>query len=89
MIVTPAKAGVQHLPGQSMDIHPIRTKADYTRALREVSVYFDNEPQLGSDDGDRFEALTTLVEAYEAKHFPLEAAEPNASDGSITSSSEV
>ena len=56
-----------------MNIHPIRTKSDYKRALREVSAYFDNEPEPGSEDGDRFEILATLVEAYESKHFPIEA----------------
>ena len=59
-----------------MNIHPIRTKADYKRALRDVSAYFDNEPEPGSAEGDRFEILTTLVEAYEAKHFPIEAPDP-------------
>lgn len=59
-----------------MNIHPIRTKADYKRALREVSAYFDTEPEPGSEDGDRFEILTTLVEAFEAKHFPIEAPDP-------------
>ena len=59
-----------------MNIHPIRTKADYKRALREVSAYFDDEPEPGSADGDRFEILTTLVEAYEAKHFPIDAPDP-------------
>lgn len=59
-----------------MNIHPIRTKTDYKRALREVSAYFNNEPEPGSEDGDRFEILTTLVEAYEAKHFPIEAPDP-------------
>lgn len=59
-----------------MNIHPIRTKADYKRALREVSAYFDNEPEPGSEDGDRFEILATLVEAYESKHFPIEAPDP-------------
>ena len=59
-----------------MNIHPIRTKADYKRALREVSAYFNDEPEPGSEDGDRFEILTTLVEAYEAKHFRIEAPDP-------------
>ncbi len=59
-----------------MNIHPIRTKTDYKHALREVSAYFDNEPEPGSEDGDRFEILVTLVEAYEAKHFPIEAPDP-------------
>jgi HTH-type transcriptional regulator/antitoxin HigA len=59
-----------------VNIHPIRTKTDYKRALRELSAYFDNEPEPGSEDGDRFEILATLVEAYEAKRFPIEAPDP-------------
>ena len=59
-----------------MNIHPIRTKADYKRALRDVSAYFDNEPEPGSAEGDRFEILTTLVEAYEGKHFPIDLPDP-------------
>jgi len=59
-----------------MNIQPIRTKADYKRALREVSAYFDHEPDPGSEAGDRFEILATLVEAYETKHFPIEAPDP-------------
>ena len=59
-----------------MNIHPIRTKAAYKRALREVSAYFDDEPEPGSEDGNRFEIPATLVEAYESKHFPIEAPDP-------------
>ena len=44
--------------------------------MRELSAYFDNEPEPGSDEGDRFEILATLVEAYEARHFPIEAPDP-------------
>lgn len=57
-------------------IHPIRTKQDYEEALREVSFYFDHEPEPGSADGDRFEILTLLIEDYETKTFPIEAASP-------------
>ena len=59
-----------------MDIRPIRTKADYKAALREVSAYFDNEPEPRTPEGDRFEVLLTLVEAYEAKHFPVDLPDP-------------
>jgi HTH-type transcriptional regulator/antitoxin HigA len=59
-----------------MNIHPVRSKSDYKAALRELSAYFDNEPEPGTADGDRFEILATLVEAYEAKHFPIEAPDP-------------
>ncbi|MBD9435938.1 transcriptional regulator [Pseudoxanthomonas sp. PXM03] len=59
-----------------MNIHPIRTGKDYKAALRELSAYFDNEPAPGTEEGDRFEILATLAEAYEAKHFPIEAPDP-------------
>jgi HTH-type transcriptional regulator/antitoxin HigA len=54
-----------------MNIQPIRTDADYRLALRELSACFDNEPELGSEEGDRFAELIATVEAYEAKHFPV------------------
>lgn len=59
-----------------MNIHPVRTQSDYKAALRELSAYFDHEPEPGTAEGDRFEILATLVEAYEAKHFPIETPDP-------------
>ncbi len=59
-----------------MNIRPIRTKKDYKAALRALSAYFGNEPDPGTEEGDRFEILATLVEAYEARHFPIEAPDP-------------
>ena len=59
-----------------MNIHPIRTDADYKAALREVSAGFANEPDPGTEAGDRFEILITLIEAYERRHFPVGAPDP-------------
>ena len=59
-----------------MEIRPIRTSDDYKAAMREVSAYFDNEPTPGTPDGDRFEILLTLVEAYESKHYPIDLPDP-------------
>jgi HTH-type transcriptional regulator/antitoxin HigA len=59
-----------------MNIHPIRNAKDHKAALRELSAYFDHEPEPGSEDGDRFEILATLVEAYETRHFPIKAPDP-------------
>lgn len=59
-----------------MEIRPIHTEDDYKRALREVSAYFDNEPAQDTPDGDRFEILLTLVEAYEAKFYPIDLPDP-------------
>ena len=57
-------------------IQPIRTDADYEAALKLVAPYFDNEPELDSDAGAHFEAMVTLIEAYEAKHYPIAPPDP-------------
>lgn len=59
-----------------MNIRPIHNEADYQAALREVSHYFDNEPEPETEDGDRFEILLTLIEAYEDKQFPIDLPSP-------------
>ena len=59
-----------------MEIRPIRTDADYQAPLGEVSAYFDNEPEPGTPEGDRFEVLLTLVEAYKARHLPIDLPDP-------------
>ena len=50
-----------------MNIRPIHSEDDYKAALHELSAYFDAELEPNTEDGDRFEILLTLVEAYEAK----------------------
>ena len=57
-------------------IQPIRTEYDYQNALSLVAPYFDNEPELDSDAGAHFEAMVTLIEAYEAKHYPIAPPDP-------------
>ena len=57
-------------------ICPIRTAGDYKAALALVAQYFDNEPQQGSDAGAHFEAMVTLIEAYEARHYPISPPDP-------------
>ena len=57
-------------------IHAIRTPADYRAALALVSPYFDKEPEINSAAGAHFEALITLIESYEAKHFPIDPPDP-------------
>jgi HTH-type transcriptional regulator/antitoxin HigA len=59
-----------------MDIKPIRTQADYEGALALVSPLFDREPEPGTAEGDRFDVLVTLIEAYEREHFPIDAPDP-------------
>ena len=61
---------------KQMKIRPIHTDSEYRAALKEVSVLFDNEPEPGSPQGDAFEVMITLIEAYEAKHFPIDLPNP-------------
>ena len=57
-----------------MQIQPIKTDADYRAALSRVEKLMDAAP--GSDEEGVLDALATLVEAYEAKHFPIPDAHP-------------
>lgn len=59
-----------------MNIHPIRTDEDYREALKNVSALFDNEPEPGTPEGDYFEIMITLIEAYESKLFPVDLPNP-------------
>ncbi|MEO8411468.1 MAG: transcriptional regulator [Propionivibrio sp.] len=59
-----------------MEIRPIHSENDYHASLRDLSTYFDDEPEPGTPDGERFEVLLTLVEAYEARHFPVDLPDP-------------
>lgn len=58
------------------NVRPIRTEEDYNWAIAEVTRYFENEPEPGSPDGNRFDLLSDLIEAYEDKHYPIEAPDP-------------
>ncbi|MGH8768851.1 MAG: helix-turn-helix domain-containing protein [Burkholderiales bacterium] len=57
-----------------MEIKPIRTKADYRAALKEIEVLMSARP--GSSEGERLDVLVTLVEAYERTHFPMDPPDP-------------
>ncbi|QLE58870.1 type II toxin-antitoxin system HigA family antitoxin [Nostoc sp. TCL26-01] len=57
-----------------LKLHPIRTEADYRTALDEIERLFDAEPN--TLECDLLEVLTTLVEAYEQRHYPIEAPDP-------------
>lgn len=59
-----------------MNIRPIRTNEDYQAALKEISPLFDQEPEPGTSEGDAFEVMITLIEAYEAKNFPVDLPDP-------------
>ena len=59
-----------------MEIKVIRTEDDYLAALREVSALIDLDPSEDSSEGERLDVLGTLVQAYEAKHYPIDPPDP-------------
>lgn len=56
------------------EVKPIRTEADYERAMREVKRLWG--AKLGTPDGDRLDVLATLIDAYESEHFPIDPPDP-------------
>jgi HTH-type transcriptional regulator/antitoxin HigA len=58
-----------------MDIRLIRDEFDYDWALAQIVRHFEREPATGTADAARFDALAALIQAYEARHWPIEAAD--------------
>lgn len=54
---------------KTVEIEPVKTKADYRHALKQVSHFFDHPPEAGSALEAEFEILMMLVEHYEAEHY--------------------
>jgi HTH-type transcriptional regulator/antitoxin HigA len=57
-----------------MEIKPIKTKADYRAALKEIESLMS--ARAGSPEGERLDVMVTLVEAFEKKHYPLDLPDP-------------
>ena len=57
-----------------MEIKPIKNTRDYRRALREIEGLM--HAKRNTPAGDRLDVLVVLVEAWEAKHYPLDLPDP-------------
>lgn len=57
-----------------MEIKPIKTRKDYEAALAAIEELMG--AKRNTPEGDRLDVLVTLVEAYEARHFPLDLPDP-------------
>ena len=55
-------------------IMPIKSEADYDSALADIDNLMGAAPN--TPESDELEILVTLVEAYEAKYWPIEAPDP-------------
>ena len=56
------------------ELKPIRSAADYSRALAELARLWG--AKSGTPAGDRLDVLATLIDAYEDAHFPMDPPDP-------------
>jgi HTH-type transcriptional regulator / antitoxin HigA len=57
-----------------MELRSIRTKRAYRAALKEAETLW--HASEGSEEGDRLEVLTLLIQAYETAHYPIPDPDP-------------
>ena len=57
-----------------MSIKPIKTEIDYRMTLKRLEEIFD--AAVGTPESDEADILGLLVDAYEKKHFPIDAPDP-------------
>jgi HTH-type transcriptional regulator/antitoxin HigA len=55
-------------------MRPIRSEADHAAALEEVEALWG--AASGTAKGDRLDVLATLIDAYEARHHPMDPPDP-------------
>ena len=58
-----------------MDIRPIKTEQDYNSAIKRIEELWGAKKD--TVEGDEFDLLVTLVEAYEMKHHPIMPPDPS------------
>ncbi|ARN84807.1 helix-turn-helix domain-containing protein [Candidatus Nucleicultrix amoebiphila] len=58
----------------NIKIKPIKTEQDYKEALEKVSKLMS--AKINTPEGDALDVLTTLIEVYEAKHYPIDPPDP-------------
>ena len=56
------------------EVKPIRTKRDYEAAMKEVEKLWG--AKSGTRAGNRLDVLATLIDAYEAAHYPMDPPDP-------------
>jgi HTH-type transcriptional regulator / antitoxin HigA len=57
-----------------MTIKPIKTEADYQKALKRLEAIFD--AAIGTNESDEADILGLMIDEYEKKHYPIEAPDP-------------
>ncbi|PID43014.1 MAG: transcriptional regulator [Proteobacteria bacterium] len=55
-------------------IKPVRDEQSYQEALTRTELIWGAE--IGTPEGDELDVLLTLIEAYEARHYPMPPSDP-------------
>jgi HTH-type transcriptional regulator / antitoxin HigA len=63
-------------PTHETPVRPLRSEADYNKALAEIERYFHVEPKPGTSAADRFDLLALVIADYEDKRWPIEPPDP-------------
>lgn len=61
-------------PVAAISVRPIHSEADYAATLDEIAGLM--HAGQNTPEADRLDVLATLVEAYEAKHYPIDPPDP-------------
>jgi HTH-type transcriptional regulator/antitoxin HigA len=56
------------------EINPIRSEADYEKALAKVERLWG--ARSGTPEGDQLDVLATLIDTYESEHHPIDPPDP-------------
>ncbi len=54
-----------------MNVKPIKTETDYQQALKKIETLL--EVEANTPEWEQLDILTTLVEAYETQHYPIDS----------------
>jgi len=55
-------------------VKPIKTRRDYESAMKAIERLWG--ARAGTREGDQLDVLATLIDAYEAEHFPMDPPDP-------------
>jgi HTH-type transcriptional regulator / antitoxin HigA len=56
------------------ELKPIRSDADYKRAMTELKSLWSAKD--GTQESDRLDVLATLIDVFESEHFPMDPPDP-------------
>ncbi len=59
-----------------MNVTAIKRETDHRAALKKISRLMESDPAPDTLEGDELDVLVTLVQAYEAKHYPVDPPTP-------------